>query len=340
MPAKVDEFDYINFLVAAQRVFTCTEASRSQPAAERGDDDDDDDDRPAHDAFTRLLERIPPDTEALWSEARRLVNLDGGVMVMDDTTLDKPYAEKMDLVTYHWSGKHHDVVKGINLITTLWTNGRRLIPCDFRVYDKPFGGEGKNEHFREMLTTAKERGFEPRYVLFDSWYSSSLDNLKHIRGLGWRWLTRLKENRMVNPDGKGNVPIGSVQVPPEGRVVHLRGYGFVRVFRTVSRDGDAEYWASDDLYMKEGAREELAGKAWGIEVYHRGIKQCCGVERAHVRKAVEQRNHISLSLRAFLRLELHRLRTGTSWYETKTSLVRGAIRSYLSNPTLLLGPTA
>ncbi|HEY4699552.1 MAG TPA: IS701 family transposase, partial [Nitrososphaerales archaeon] len=42
MPAKIDEFDYINFLVAAQRVFTCTEASRSQP--EGGS-------RPAHDAF-------------------------------------------------------------------------------------------------------------------------------------------------------------------------------------------------------------------------------------------------------------------------------------------------
>jgi putative transposase len=333
MPAKVDEFDYINFLIAAQRVFTCTEASRSQPA-------DCGDDRPAHDAFTRLLERIPPDTEDLWSEAKNLVKLDGGAIVMDDTTLDKPYAEKMDLVTYHWSGKHHDVVKGLNLITTLWTNGKRLIPCDFRIYDKPFGGEGKNEHFRDMLTRAKERGFGPRYVLFDSWYSSSLDNLKHIREFGWRWLARLKENRMVNPDGKGNVPIGSVQVPPEGRVVHLRGYGFVRVFRTVSRDGDVECWASDDLYMKEGAREELAGKAWGIEVYHRGIKQSCGVERAHARKEIEQRNHISLSLRAFLRLELHRSRTGVSWYETKASLIRGAIRSYLSNPTLLLGPTA
>jgi putative transposase len=33
-----------------------------------------------------------------------------------------------------------------------------------------------------MLEQAKERGFEPCYVLFDSWYSS-LDNLKAIRSL-------------------------------------------------------------------------------------------------------------------------------------------------------------
>jgi len=31
--------------------------------------------------------------------------------------LDKPYAKKMELVTYHWSGKHKRVVKGIPLLT-------------------------------------------------------------------------------------------------------------------------------------------------------------------------------------------------------------------------------
>ena len=112
-PARCDELDYIDFLVAAQKAFTCTEAARVQPAAAGAAAGD----APAHDSFNRLLERLPQDTEALWEESRRLVNLREGVLILDDTTLDKPYAEKMDYVTYHWSGKHHDVVKGINLIT-------------------------------------------------------------------------------------------------------------------------------------------------------------------------------------------------------------------------------
>jgi hypothetical protein len=267
------------------------------------------------------------------------------MLVMDDTTLDKPYSEKIELVTYHWSGKHHRVAKGINLITTLWTDGKRLIPCDFRVYDKPlgengpFGGKWKNEHFRDMLIEAKERGLKPAYVLFDSWYSG-LDNLKLIRKLGWHWFTRMKGNRLVNPDGKGNVPVSSIDIPAEGRAVHLKGYGFIRVFRTVSSNEDVEYYATDDTNMGAGKCEELAGHAWGIEVYHRGIKQCCGVERAQVRKAVKQIGHIMLSLRAFLRLEVHRLRTCISWYETKVSLIRGAIRSYIANPTLSLNTSA
>lgn len=98
-----------------------------------------------------------------------------------------------------------------------------------------------------MLEKAKERGFQPRFVLFDSWYGS-LGNLKRIRGYGWHWLTRLKSDRLVNPDGEGNVPIKQVEILPEGRIVHLKGYGFIKVFRTASQNGDEEYWATDDLH--------------------------------------------------------------------------------------------
>ncbi|MBM3300696.1 MAG: IS701 family transposase, partial [Deltaproteobacteria bacterium] len=87
-----------------------------------------------------------------------MVSKEEDLLVLDDTNLDKPYAEKMDLVTYHWSGKHGRVIKGINLLTLLWTSDEKLIPCDFRVYDKPMGGSTKNESFRDILVEAGERG--------------------------------------------------------------------------------------------------------------------------------------------------------------------------------------
>ena len=92
-----------------------------------------------------------------------------GVLVLDDTVLDKPYARKMDLVQYMWSGKHHAVVKGINLVTILWTDGDRQIPCDYRIYDKGNDNKTKNDHFGDLVDAAKERGFQPEYVLFDGW---------------------------------------------------------------------------------------------------------------------------------------------------------------------------
>ena len=156
-------------------------------------------------------------------ETQGLVQLEGGVLVLDGTTLDKPHARKMELVTRHWSGKHCRVVRDINLLTMLWTDGCALIPCDFHLYGKPLSGKNKNDYFREMSGAAHERGFRPSHILLDSWYSS-LENLKLVRECGWVWLTQFRCNRHMNPDGGGNVRVDAVEIPTEGREAHLRGY--------------------------------------------------------------------------------------------------------------------
>ena len=319
---KCRDVDYIDFMIASPKHFSCTEAAKVQPEAT---------DPPAHDAFTRLLHRLEPDPEALWREARPLVERTGGLLVIDDSTLDKPYAKAIDLVTRHWSGKHHAVVRGINLTTLLWADGDRHIPCDYRLYDMANDGLTKNDHFRAMVDAAHERGFAPDCVAFDGWYGS-LDNLKHLRGLRWRWLTRLKANRLVNLDRQGSKAVSETAIEAGGTVVHLKGYGLIRVFRIASRDGGTEHWATDDLAMDELERLALAERTWAIENYHRGLKQCCGVERCQARSGRAQRNHIGMAIRAFLRLERHFYATGVSWYEAKARIVRVAIRAYLAKP--------
>lgn len=114
----------------------------------------------------------------------------------------------------------------------------------------------------------------------------------------------------------------------------------VRVFKIVTKDGDIDYWATNDLAMHELKRLQLAEFAWAIEEYHRGLKQFCGVERTHVRASRGQRNHIGLSIRAFLCLESHCLATGISWFHAKTFIVREAVRTYLVSLLYTLIPTA
>ena len=105
---------------------------------------------------------------------------------------------------------------------------------------------------------------------------------------------------------------------------------------------DAPFWASSDLALTEAKRQQLAGAALAIEEYHRGIKQCCAVERCQARTERAQRNHILFSLRAFVRLEWQRLETGRRWQESKKQGVRDAIRAYRAYrayPTLTLAKT-
>jgi hypothetical protein len=329
-PPKCNEYDYINFLIAAQQVHSSVEAAKTHPAEAAG---------PAHDAYTRLLQRVSPDSSALWKEVEPLVDRQKGMIVIDDTTLDKPYASKMALVTRHWSGKHRAVVRGINLISLVWTDSTCRLPCDYRLYHKEQDHLSKNDHFQAMILQAHARGFAPTMVLFDSWYGS-LDNLKLLRSLGWHWLTQLKSNRQVSIDRRRTRAISEMLIPPQGCQVHLKGYGWIKVFRTVGTNGDAEYWATSQLglTLQDAAFREL--DAWQIEVYHRGLKQFTGIERGQYRLEVSQRNHIGLAIRAFVRLEHHRMRTNVSWLEAKASIVRSAIRAYLASPTMTLGPTA
>src|SRR5260370_574390 len=80
---RCTDSDYIDFLLATQKTVTATEAARVQP---------DRPNRPAHDAFTRLLHRLEPDPQTLWQEVGPLVPRLGGLLLVDDSVLDKPYA--------------------------------------------------------------------------------------------------------------------------------------------------------------------------------------------------------------------------------------------------------
>ena len=330
-PPKVTGADYINFIIATPRDVTATEAERVQPESK---------DAPAHDAFTRLLGRLEPDAETLWEEAKTQIDLSGGILVLDNSTLEKPYSEFNALVYRHWSGKQKEVVGGINLITLLWTDGVRCVPVDYRIFDKDTDGKTKNDHFSEMLMTAFERGFNPQLVCFDSWYGS-IDNLKLCRALGWHFLTRLKANRQIRVSG------GTLQAVSEaglcggdGTTCWLKGFGEIKVFRVRATDGASEYWATSLRAMTEAERETQAKSAWRIEMYHRGLKQQCLIERAQCRRRRPVINHIGLCIRAFVRIESHCYRERISWIEAKTRIIREAIRAYLSNPRYLLLPTA
>jgi putative transposase len=323
-PRCTDE-DYIQFLLATPKACSATEAARVQPDTPNA---------PAHDAFTRLLHRLEPDPQTLWDEVRSLVNPSGGVLVLDDTVLDKPHAKHMGLVGPFWSGKHRRVVRGINLLSLIWTDGDRVYPSDYRVVDPAVRPKRtKNDLFRELVRVAAARGFSPACVVFDAWYSGK-DNLKAVRDCGWTFLTQVRCNRKVNPDRTLNRPIAECVIAATGTVVHLEGFGLVKAFRIATTDGGTEHWITNDLSMDEQTRLGLAERAWGIEEYHRGLKQCTGAERCQVRMGRAQRVHIGCAIRAFVRLEWHRFTTGVNWIEAKLRIVRDAVRAYLARPTL------
>lgn len=73
---------------------------------------------------------------------------------------------------------------------------------------------------------------------------------------------------------------------------------------------------------------------WGIESYHRAIKQVCHAERFFVRWKTAIRNHLFCALRAFTQLEIQRWRGEIkSWYSLKRHLIDEAVTNFIQQRT-------
>ncbi|BAY18336.1 transposase [Anabaenopsis circularis NIES-21] len=69
---------------------------------------------------------------------------------------------------------------------------------------------------------------------------------------------------------------------------------------------------------------------WGIESFHRAIKQVCGICRFMVRDSQAIKTHIFCSLQAFVRLEKMRSENIIShWYELQRNLFTLVLRDYI-----------
>ncbi len=228
---------YVGFLIASQRQYSGAELSRVAPA------------EMAHDAVSRWLSSQKLTPKIVWQHAAPLVNAKTGYLILDDTVLDKPYSRATSLVKARYSGKHHRVVSGIDLVNMLWTDGEKVVPVDYRAYDPTRDGKTKNDHAQEMLDTAEKRGFSPEYVLLDSWYSS-IANLKTITRNGWKWIAELKANRLVSVVQGTYLHVSDLDwASTPVHQVWLKAYGFVRVSEIVFEDGDIAYIATNDLSL-------------------------------------------------------------------------------------------
>lgn len=117
--------------------------------------------------------------------------------------------------------------------------------------------------------------------------------------------------------------------------IHIKAVGFVKVFKIVhSQTGDIEYLATNDLDMNLVDIRKVAAHRWKIEGYHRGLKQTVGIEYCQARNQRSQRTHIFCSLLAFVTLEVKRLNSGVTWYQSKRDVIQSAMRYYLEKPSI------
>ena len=291
----------------------------------------------SHDSINRFLLRERYEPKDLFETARKIINLEGGILSIDDTVIEKPYSDPKStkLMGRFWSGKYHKTTIGLNLITLYYSdiNGNS-VPVNYRIYDRE-EGKTKNQYFREMMTEIINWGVKPKIVTGDSWYSG-VENLKFLRNQKLGFLFAVKKNRTISSEPRKYCAVGVVDIPDQGIITHLKEFGFIKLFRKVFKKDDSRHYI---LYLPNSEKLGETTRSqfvtihdihWGIENFHRAIKQVCGICRFMVRDTNAIKTHIFCSLQAFVKLELMRSeKIICNWYQVQRNMFTLVIREHI-----------
>lgn len=287
----------------------------------------------SHHSVNRFLHRENYQPKDMFDEAAKVLCLTGGTLSVDDSVLDKPYSYSVALVGHFWSGKHHRVVKGINLITLYYTDtAGRHMPVNYRIYDKS-EDKTKNDYFREMLIEVLVWGLKPAFVTGDSWYSCNT-NLKTIRNHQKGFMFAVEKNRTVSLEKGQWQQVQNLDIPDNGLDVWLKDFGKVRLFRTTLKDQRRHYvvYLPEEVPFEQDNFKQIHDQHWQIEQYHRAIKQVCHIEHFQVRSERPVRNHIFAAISAFVYLQKMQIaQEFTNIYQHQRELFREIVGTFVES---------
>jgi hypothetical protein len=186
----------------------------------------------SHDSVNRFLLRERYEPKDLFDTVVGTINLEGGILSVDDTVIEKLYSNPKyaELIGYFWSGKYHKTIIGINLVTLYYSDIQgNSVPINYRIYDKQ-EGKTKNDYFQEMVKEVINWGLKPQIVTGDSWYSG-VKNLKFLKNQKLGFLFGIEKNRTVSNDPGKYCQVSTLKISEEGLVTHLREFGFIKLFR-------------------------------------------------------------------------------------------------------------
>jgi len=232
----------------------------------------------------------------------------GGYLVLDDTTWQRQ-AETSEAVSFVWSSTAGAVRRGMQVVLLIWTDGKLKVPISMRLWQR--GGKSKVELASEMIQEAQERGISPECVLFDSWYASRVI-LNLISEFGWKYVARLKSNRLMDGERVSNKwphrfgqAIGELK-----RVEHK-----VRVIKDGKR-----YFVTNDLELSPAKIKRQYRRRQQIEETFRVLKQEFGWGGSSARSALAQTAHLHLGLMALCLTQQAALAQGQTVYAFKREL--------------------
>jgi len=303
----------------------------------------------SHDDVTRFLSQVDSGSKALWEQVKPVVRTaekeldkqEAGLLVIDDSIIEKAYTDENGLVTVHYDHSKDRYVKGINLVSALLVLGRVVLPVAYELVVKTLrctikdkkevwrSERTKNEMLRDMVSACVQNSLRFTYVLCDSWYTNA-DNIKHVSGLKKHLIGAVKSNLEVAlslQDKKAGkfVQLNQLQLELGLKQVYIRQLEVpVSLGKDVFINEDGSqgilYLLCSDLTLSFQQITTTYQKRWGVEEYHKSLKQNASIAKAPVKTITTQANHLFASICAFVKLERLKIPSNLNHFALKAKL--------------------
>ena len=271
----------------------------------------------AHDTVYRVLtEEKLCFTMLAIQKLKALGGLKGGSLILDDSFVFRYESGQLKLKKLKDSA-HNRYAHGFNVVLLIWTNGTIRIPVGFRLFLAQPGEPSKICLALELLEEARMIGLQPKYVLFDSWYSAE-SILNWVDQTGWLFVTQLRKNRLLDA-----VPVKVDRRPYWVKVGKLQK---VRCETRVIRHGK-RYLVSNDLGLDRAAILRVYRVRQNVEEAFRSCKQELGWEGMRFRTRQTLEAHLALTLAGYAVIEAQRSVLKLSFYKLRRGLVSGRVEA-------------
>ena len=302
----------------------------------------------AHDQVTRLLTRSKLTPRIIRDKALIDIPLSPhGFILFDDTVIDKDFSRKIAMARSQYSGNAHGIIRGIGVVTCVYHNPDvdQFYALDYRIFDPERDGQSKLDHVWDMLDGLQAKNVYYGYVLMDSWYAVN-ELMIHIADLGKIYYCPLKANRLVDDSGNpygGKAAYKAVSQLDwdqttllQGKLVKVKGFPGstkVKLFCVQVSINRTDYVVTNDLTQgsADGVRKVSAIR-WKIEEFHRELKQTTGIEKCQARNQRSQRNHINLSIQAWMVMKAAARSANVTIYEQKNQPLREYVLAQWRRP--------
>jgi hypothetical protein len=242
-----------------------------------------------------------------------------GYLIIDDSTHEKPYADKMGGLGHHWSGAAKETVQGHSMLAALYVLLGHRVPVSLQMYRQKATCEQEGEPFVSKIDLAVGRilAFDGptgthTHVLVDSWFMNKRV-WRTARDRGFALSGGLKANRFIRltrADGSKiwqELSVYASGLSPEdfeplhwpsqeggrtvyGHRIHTRvrklGPCQVLIIRTDPTDPQTtRYWCSNQEHLSAQALVTHLAVRWTIEVFFADLKELLGSDHYQVHSA-------------------------------------------------------